>query len=197
MKRPQRKFMDEETRIRVDGELQNLYELMQNSCDENGEIWIDTRQMVVDVGELYDERQRRVYLLNQLDPSRDLARRRYADYAVKMMMIETYLNGGVYTEEIRDRVIGMIDYCTEQILALHGDAINRSLLESCEAHEQAKVRSRKKNLLESLPDTFSRRDFEQHAVAQGYSINSVTRCLMRLVQGAIIERTEHGEYRKI
>ena len=197
MKRPQRKFMDEETRIRVDGELQNLYELMQNSCDENGEIWIDTRQMVADVGELYDERQRRVYLLNQLDPSRDLARRRYADYAVKMMMIETYLNGGVYTEEIRDRVIGMIDYCTEQILALHGDAINRSLLESCEAHEQAKVRSRKKNLLESLPDTFSRRDFEQHAVAQGYSINSVTRCLMRLVQGAIIERTEHGEYRKI
>lgn len=197
MKRPQRKFMDEETRIRVDGELQNLYELMQNSCDENGEIWIDTRQMVEDVGELYDERQRRVYLLNQLDPSRDLARRRYADYAVKMMMIETYLNGGVYTEEIRDRVIGMIDYCTEQILALHGDAINRSLLESCEAHEQAKVRSRKKNLLESLPDTFSRRDFEQHAVAQGYSINSVTRCLMRLVQGAIIERTEHGLYRKI
>ena len=45
-----------------------------------------------------------------------------------MMMIETYLNGGVYTEEIRDRVIGMIDYCTEQILALHGDAINRSLM---------------------------------------------------------------------
>ncbi len=197
MKRPQRLFMDEETRIRVDHELQNYYELMQSSCDEKGEIWIDTRQMVADVSALYDEKQRRAYLVNQLDPSRDLARRRYADYAVKMMMVETYLNGGIYTEEIRDRVIGVIDYCTEQLLALHGDAINKSLLDSCEAHEQAKSRNRRKDLLEGLPDEFTRKQFEENAVSLGYSIYSVTKCLMRLIDGAIIERTTQGKYRQL
>ena len=197
MKRPQRLFMDEETRIRVDHELQHYYELMQSSCDEKGEIWIDTRQMVADVALLYDEKQRRAYLVNQLDPSRDLARRRYADYAVKMMMIETYLNDGIYTEDIRDRVIGIIDYCTEQLLALHGDAINKSLMDSSDAHEQAKGRGMRKDLLEGLPDEFTRKEFEENAVSLGYSIHSVTKCLTRLIDGAIIERTQQGQYRQL
>lgn len=195
-KRPQRVKMDADTKKQIDAKLTALFEQMNTTSNEDNEIWIDTSKMVEDVSNLYDEPQRRMYLVNQFDPSRDLARRRYADYAVKMMMIETYLNDGVYTEEIRDRVIGIMNYCTEQLLALHGDAINKSLNESVEKHEVAKKRSKKKDLLESLPSRFTSAEFEEVAINFGYNKTTIRPMLNRLCIGGLLENTDRGMYAK-
>jgi len=113
-----------------------------------------------------------------------------------MMMIETYLNDGVYTEEIRDRVIGIMNYCTEQLLALHGDAINKSLNESVEKHEVAKKRSKKKDLLESLPSRFTSAEFEEVAINFGYNKTTIRPMLNRLCIGGLLENTDRGMYAK-
>ena len=157
---------------------------------------MDTRKMVEDVHKYYDEVQRRMYLVNQEDPSRDLARRRYADYAVKMMMIETWLNDGVYTEEIRDRVLGVINYCTEQLLALHGDAINKSLNDSTQAHEAAKKRSKKKDCLLNVPNQFTAQEFQDALEQMGLARTSSGAYLGRLVKGGMIRSLRHGVYEK-
>lgn len=197
MKRPQRLFMESATKAKIDGRLQELFEQMNTTSDEDNEIWIDTSKMVEDVDRLYDEPQRVMYLVNQLDPSRDLARRRYADYAVKMMMIETYLNDGVYTEEIRDRVIGVINYCTEQLLAMFGDEINKSLNESIEKHEEAKKRSKKRDMLAMLPSRFTSAEFEEAAISFGYSKNSIRSVLSRLCKGKLLVNEDYGFYAKV
>ena len=124
------------------------------------------------------------------------ARRRYADYAVKMMMIETWLNDGVYTEEIRDRVLGVINYCTEQLLALHGDAINKSLNESTIAHEEAKKRSKKKDCLLNVPNQFTTEEFAEALEQMGLARNSGKMYLTRLVKGGLVRRIRHGIYEK-
>lgn len=195
--RPTRLFMDEETRQRVDKRLEQIYFSMKSASEDGTEIMMDTRLMVDDVHRYYDEVQRRMYLVNQEDPSRDLARRRYADYAVKMMMIETWLNDGVYTEEIRDRVLGVINYCTEQLLALHGDAINKSLNESTQAHEEAKKRSKKKDCLMNVPNQFTTEEFAEALEQMGLARNSGTVYLMRLVKGGLVRRIRHGIYEKL
>lgn len=194
--RPTRLFMDEETRQRVDKRLEQIYLAMKSAAEDGNEIMMDTRQMVDDVHNYYDEVQRRMYLVNQEDPSRDLARRRYADYAVKMMMIETWLNDGVYTEEIRDRVLGVINYCTEQLLALHGDAINKSLNESTQAHEEAKKRSKKKDCLLNVPNQFTTEEFTEALELMGLAKSSGNQYLHRLVKGGLVRKLRHGVYEK-
>ena len=195
-KRPQRIKMDADVKKSIDEKLTALFEQMNTTSNEENEIWIDTSKMVEDVTNLYDEPQRRMYLVNQLDPSRDLARRRYADYAVKMMMIETYLNDGIYTPQIRDRVIGVMNYCTEQLLALHGDAINKSLNESVEKHEVAKKRSKRKDILASLPSRFTTSEFEEAAISFGYAKTSVKKMMSRMCVGGLIVNTAYGMYSK-
>ena len=170
---------------------------MKSASEDGTEIMMDTRLMVDDVHKYYDEVQRRMYLVNQEDPSRDLARRRYADYAVKMMMIETWLNDGVYTEEIRDRVLGVINYCTEQLLALHGDAINKSLNESTQAHEEAKKRSKKKDCLMNVPNQFTSEEFAEALEQMGLARNSGYIYLTRLIKGGLVRRIRHGIYEKL
>lgn len=194
--RPTRLFMDEETRKEVDAQLERIYLAMKSASEDGNEIMLDTRIMVEDVHKYYDEVQRRMYLVNQEDPSRDLARRRYADYAVKMMMIETWLNDGVYTEEIRDRVLGVINYCTEQLLALHGDAINKSLNESTQAHEEAKKRSKKKDCLLNVPNQFTTEEFSEALEQMGLARNSGTTYLCRLLKGGLVRKLRHGVYEK-
>ena len=194
--RPTRLFMDEETRKQVDAQLERIYLAMKSASEDGNEIMMDTRMMVDDVHKYYDEVQRRMYLVNQEDPSRDLARRRYADYAVKMMMIETWLNDGVYTEEIRDRVLGVINYCTEQLLALHGDAINKSLNDSTQAHEAAKKRSKKKDCLLNVPNQFTTEEFSEALEQMGLARTSGKVYLMRLLKGGMVRKLRHGVYEK-
>ena len=112
------------------------------------------------------------------------------------MMIERWLNDGVYTEEIRDRVLGVINYCTEQLLALHGDAINKSLNESTQAHEEAKKRSKKKDCLMSVPNQFTSEEFAEALEQMGLARGSGSMYLTRLIKGGLVRRIRHGIYEK-
>lgn len=196
-KRPKRAMMSEEVKADVDKRIQQLYDQMQNLGTEDGLFWMDTTQMVADTLEYYDEVQRKMYLDWQDDVCRDLARRRYADYAVKMMMVETYLNDGVYTERIRDRVLSIMNLCTEQLIANYGDEINKSLNGSVQKHEESKKRSKKVVVLDSLPDTFTFSDYSDAVVENGGSKNTVSPYLRRLVKANVIEIVERGVYKKI
>lgn len=196
-KRPKIKYMDEETRKRIDERLHTLYERMQNTGTEDGLIWINTTKMVEDALELYDEKQRYMYLTNQDAVCRDLARRRYCNYVVTMMMVETYLNDGVYTEEIRDRVIAIVNLCTEQLIANYGEEINKSLYESVDKQEDAKRSSVKVDVLSSLPDVFTAAEYREALSQCGGSPASSTQYLRRMVRGHIIENMERGIYKKV
>ena len=196
-KRPKIMQMDDETKIWTADRCKHYWEQMQDTHTEDGLIWIDTSKMVEDVTEMYDEVQRLSYLLNQDDVCRDLARRRYATLAVEMMMVETYLNDGVYTDSIRDRVIAVINYCTEQLIAAYGDEINKSLNDSVEKQQTTTNRSVKKLAFDDLPDIFTLQEFEQKVVEYGGATRTPTVYVGRMVKGGLLEKVERGIYKKI
>lgn len=196
-KRPQLRLMDEETRRMVGERVKRAYEHMQHVNSEDGFYWIDTTQMVKDAELEYDEVQRQMYLANQDDVCRDLARRRYCNYLVLIMMIEAYLNDGVYTAEIKERAIGIVNLCTEQLIANYGDLINKSLNESAEKQDEAKKRTRSEGLLDALPAQFTADDYKRALSDSGQSAKNYVIYLHRLVKGGKIERIDRGIYRKI
>lgn len=197
-KRPMRQFMSEEKEVEISEKLKKLYEKMQSTGTEDGLIWMDTTKMVEDAIAKYDEVQRLAYLTNQEEVCRDLARRRYADYVVKMMMIETYLNDGVYTEEIRDRVLSVMEFCTNQLIANYGDEINKSLNESVEKQAQAVARNKKVDMLKALPDEFTISDFVEVMKTHGYktSSSSASTYCTRLVKAGLVVKLDRGKYKK-
>ena len=196
-KRPRISVMDEETRKHISEQVHALYKRMQNPGTEDGLVWMDTTKMCEDADRLYDEVQRRMYLCNQDDVSRDLARRRYCNYVVTMMMVETYINDGVYTDSIRDRVIAVVNLITEQLIANYGDEINKSLNESVEKQQTSKARSKKLDVLEQLPNQFTAQEYREALIAIGGSSSTSGTYLKRLKAGGIIELIDHGMYRKI
>lgn len=196
-KRPKLMFMSDEVRQHVSERVRHYWQLMQDTHTEDGLIWMDTAKMVEDVSVMYDEVQRMMYLLNQDDVSRDLARRRYATLAVQMMMVETYLNDGVYTESIRDRVIGIINFCTDQLIASYGEEINRSLNESVAKQFNAANKSQKQLALDALPDVFTNEEFADKIVEYNGSRSSAPVHLMRLVKGGVVTNIGRGVYKKL
>lgn len=196
-KRPKLAIIDRETKQRINDRVKRAYEHMNHVNSEDGLFWMDTTRMNEDALALYDEVQRRMYLVNQQDVCRDLARRRYCNYVVAMMMVETYLNDGVYTQTIRDRVIAVMNLCTEQLIATFGDAINASLNESAEKQDTARRRSQKMDCFTLLPNLFTAEDYKQALADAGQNTKSYTVYLTRLVKGGKIERLEKGLYRKL
>lgn len=182
--------------IWIDRRIKHYWDTMMDTHTEDGLIWMDTTQMVKDVTEQYDEVQRFEYLMNQDEVCRDLARRRYATIATQMMMVETYLNDGVYSEEIRDRVLAVINYCTNQMIASYGDEINKSLNESVDKQFQAISKKTRKIALDTLEEMFTTKDFEAKVVEYNGSKASVSKMLLRLERGGVIERVSCGIYKK-
>lgn len=195
-KRPKIVRVDEETRKRISDQVHTLYKRMQNPGTEDGLFWIDTTKMCEDADKYYDEVQRRMYLCNQDDVCRDLARRRYCNYVVTMMMVETYLNDGVYTESIRDRVIAVVNLITEQLIANYGDEINKSLNDSVERQQVSKARSKRLDVLEQLPDQFTAQEYREALLAIGGAGSSCGTYLKRLSAGGVIEIIDRGIYKK-
>ena len=196
-KRPKIGIMDEDTRKRISEKVHTLYKRMQNVGTEDGLHWMDTTKMCEDADEYYDEVQRRMYLCNQDDVCRDLARRRYCNYVVTMMMVETYLNDGVYTESIRDRVIAVVNLITEQLIANYGDEINKSLNDSVERQQVSKARSKRFDVLEQLPDRFTSQEYREALVECGGASTSCGTYLKRLVAGGVVKLVEYGIYEKV
>lgn len=194
MKRPRRVFMSAEQQHDNEERLLRLYQQMEHTGTEDGLIWMDTEKMVNDTIEYYDEVQRKMYLGNQEVISRDLARRRYADYCVKMMMIETWLNDGVYTDEIRDRVIAIMEYCTEQLIKKYGKELDNSLSQSVEKIN-APV-NEKKNVLDLLPDEFTFEMLGDALTSIGNKKGSAGQVAHRLVRGGLIIKKSRGVYEK-
>lgn len=196
-KRPKIIKWDDDAFKFVEERCHHYWEVMQNVGTEDGLIWMNTEQMNEDVTNMYDEVQRFKYLYDQDNVARDLARRRYATLAVEMMMVETYLNDGVYTESIRDRVISVINYCSEQLIANYGEALNKSLNESVEKQQEAVRVSRKQLTLDALPDTFTTKEFINAAAVYNGNKNCAEVMLSRLVKGGVVEVVERGIYRKV
>lgn len=189
--------VDTETMASIEDRIKAIYTTMTAAKGDGSEIEIDTTQMRKDLLELYEEPQRIQFLCNQSDPCRGIVYRRYSIYGIAMMMVETWLNDGVYTESIRDRVISILKHDTEQLIALYGDEINESLNASRERHEKASMRATKLNMLDLVDEQFTSAEFAKVCIDQGLSKDYHNVYLKRMTEGGIIEKISRGIYKKI
>lgn len=177
--------------------LQGIYDTMSQCKGEGAEIWMETEKLNKDIMELYETPQRMQFLCNQTDLCRGIVYRRYSKYATAIGMIEIWLNDGVYTEDIRDRVIGITNYCTETLIANYGDELNASLAVARERDVKVKIRSQRLNTLDSVGDSFTAHDYEKALTDAGIQASHASCYLARLVNGGLIEKVARGSYKKI